>query len=89
VPASTTAIGSVAFCTAVYARLPTGSRPPCGRASGIRWFCDGLRRMVEAHAPVLEMLWETQDPHHVLCRRCGFGDGKSAEGWVAGMLDEH
>jgi len=30
VPASTAASGSVAFCTTAYARLPTGSRPPCG-----------------------------------------------------------
>lgn len=44
--------------------------------------------MAESHAPVLEMLWETHDPHHALDGRFGFGDGESAARWVAATLDE-
>ncbi|MEH1129521.1 phosphotransferase [Micromonospora sp. CPCC 206061] len=45
--------------------------------------------MVESHSPVLEMLWEAQDPHHALDRRFGFSEGQAAGRWVAGTLDEH
>ncbi|TDC84658.1 aminoglycoside phosphotransferase [Micromonospora sp. KC606] len=45
--------------------------------------------MIESHAPVLEMLWEAHDPHHVLDGRFGFGDGQAAGRWVADTLDEH
>ena len=44
--------------------------------------------MAESHAPVLEMLWEAQDPHDALDGRFGFSDGESAGRWVASMLDE-
>jgi homoserine kinase type II len=45
--------------------------------------------MVESQAPVLEMLWEAQDPHHALDGRFGFSDGQAAGRWVADTLDEH
>jgi homoserine kinase type II len=45
--------------------------------------------MAEPHAPVLEMLWEADNPHHALGARFGFGDGESAGRWVAALLDEH
>lgn len=45
--------------------------------------------MVESHAPVLEMLWEAQDPHHALYGRFGFSDGQAAGRWVADTLDKH
>ncbi|MFK3983067.1 phosphotransferase [Micromonospora sp. NPDC050397] len=45
--------------------------------------------MVESQAPVLEMLWEAQDPHHTLNARFGFSDGHAAGSWVADTLDEH
>jgi homoserine kinase type II len=45
--------------------------------------------MVGSRAPVLEMLWEAQDPHHTLDGRFGFGDGPAAGRWVADTLDEH
>ena len=45
--------------------------------------------MVESQAPVLEMLWEAQDPRQALDGRFGFSDEESAGRWVAAMLDEH
>jgi homoserine kinase type II len=45
--------------------------------------------MTEAHAPVLEMLWEAHDPHHALDGRFGFSDGQAAGRWVAETLGEH
>ncbi|MCW6003599.1 phosphotransferase [Micromonospora sp. CPCC 205371] len=45
--------------------------------------------MVESHAPVLEMLWEAQDPHHALDGRFGFSEGQAASRWVADTLDAH
>ena len=45
--------------------------------------------MVESQAPVLEMLWETQDPRHALDGRFGFSDGQAAGRWVADTLDKH
>ncbi|MET8121297.1 phosphotransferase [Micromonospora sp. NPDC005189] len=45
--------------------------------------------MVESQAPVLEMLWEAQDPHHTLDGRFGFSDGQAAGRWVADTLDKH
>lgn len=39
--------------------------------------------------PVVEMLWETLDPHHVLGARFGLSDGNSASRWVAAMVEEH
>ncbi|MGA8112802.1 MAG: phosphotransferase [Actinocatenispora sp.] len=45
--------------------------------------------MAESHAPVLEMLWETHDPHDALDERFGFRDGESAGRWVAATLDEY
>jgi homoserine kinase type II len=45
--------------------------------------------MAETYAPVLEMLWEADDPHRALDARFGFSDGESAGRWVAAMLDEH
>jgi homoserine kinase type II len=45
--------------------------------------------MVDAPAPVLEMLWEAHDPRQALDGRFGFSDGQAAGGWVAAMLDEH
>jgi homoserine kinase type II len=44
--------------------------------------------MAESHAPVLEMLWEAQDPRDALDGRFGFSNGESAGRWVATMLDE-
>ncbi|MGX6608364.1 phosphotransferase [Micromonosporaceae bacterium Da 78-11] len=43
--------------------------------------------MVESHPPVLEMLWEAQDPRHALDGRFGFRDGSAAARWVADTLD--
>jgi homoserine kinase type II len=40
-------------------------------------------------APVVEMLWEPDDPRSALDRRLGFGDGEAAERWIAATLDEH
>jgi homoserine kinase type II len=48
-----------------------------------------MRYVIEAQAPVLEMLWEAHDPHQVLSGRFGFGDSRAAGQWVAAMLDEH
>lgn len=45
--------------------------------------------MVESQVPVLEMLWEAQDPHHALDERFGFSDGQAAGRWVADTLNEH
>ncbi|MEU4428778.1 phosphotransferase [Actinoplanes sp. NPDC024001] len=45
--------------------------------------------MVESQAPVLEMLWEADDPHRTLDGRFGFSDGPSAGRWVADTLDKH
>jgi homoserine kinase type II len=45
--------------------------------------------MVETRAPVLEMLWEAQDPGQALDGRFGFSDGQAAGRWVAGTLDKH
>ena len=45
--------------------------------------------MVESQAPMLEMLWEAQDPRHALEGRFGFSDGHAAGRWVADKLDEH
>lgn len=50
---------------------------------------DGIRRMADSDAPVLEMLWETHDPHRALEGRFGFSDGESASRWVAATLEEH
>src|SRR4051794_39488334 len=48
-----------------------------------------MRRMVEIPPPVLEMLWETQDPGRTLDERFGFRDGPAAGRWVADTLDKH
>ncbi|TDC35649.1 phosphotransferase [Micromonospora sp. KC213] len=40
-------------------------------------------------APMLEMLWEAQNPHHTLEGRFGFSDGRAAGRWVADTLDKH
>jgi homoserine kinase type II len=45
--------------------------------------------MTESPAPVLEMLWEAQDPRQALTERFGFSDGRAAGRWVAGTLAEH
>lgn len=45
--------------------------------------------MSESQAPVLEMLWEAQNPHHTLDGRFGFSDGQAAGRWIADTLDEH
>jgi homoserine kinase type II len=45
--------------------------------------------MAASQAPVLEMLWEAQDPHHTLDGRFGFSDGQAAGRWVADTLDKH
>jgi homoserine kinase type II len=45
--------------------------------------------MAESHAPVLEMLWEADDPRRALDERFGFSGGESASRWVAAMLDAH
>lgn len=42
-----------------------------------------------AEPPVLEMLWEEHDPHQALDARFGFGDGESADRWVADALDRY
>ena len=44
--------------------------------------------MAESRAPVLEMLWEAQDPHEALDGRFGFSSGEAAGRWVAATLDE-
>lgn len=44
--------------------------------------------MIEAQAPVLEMLWEPDDPREALVERFGFGDGQAAGRWVAETLGE-
>ena len=43
--------------------------------------------MVETQAPVLEMLWEADDPRLALAERFGFGDGPAAARWVADTVD--
>jgi homoserine kinase type II len=45
--------------------------------------------VIESQVPVLEMLWETQDPRHALGERFGFSDGQAASRWVADTLAEH
>jgi len=45
--------------------------------------------MSESPAPVLEMLWEAQDPRQALAERFGFGDGRAAGRWVADTLAGH
>jgi homoserine kinase type II len=45
--------------------------------------------MLQSQAPVLEMLWEAQDPRHALGGRFGFSDGPAAGRWVADTLDKH
>ena len=45
--------------------------------------------MVETQAPVLDMLWEADDPRDALADRFGFPDGPAAGRWVADMLDKH
>lgn len=45
--------------------------------------------MIDSRAPVVEMLWEADDPHGVLDGRFGFGDGPAAGRWVADTLAEH
>jgi homoserine kinase type II len=45
--------------------------------------------MVASQAPVLEMLWEAQDPHHTIDGRFGFSDGQAAGRWVTDTLDRH
>ncbi|WP_250006734.1 phosphotransferase [Actinoplanes sp. M2I2] len=44
--------------------------------------------MVESQAPVLEMLWEADDPRRTLGERFGFSDGPAAGRWVADTLDK-
>ncbi len=44
--------------------------------------------MANLQAPVLEMLWETQDPRDALAGKFGFRDGQSVGRWVAAMLDD-
>jgi homoserine kinase type II len=45
--------------------------------------------MAESQAPVVEMLWEAENPRHALAGRFGFSDGPAAGRWVAGTLDKH
>jgi hypothetical protein len=45
--------------------------------------------MADSHAPGLEMLWETRDPHGALEERFGFADALSAGRWVAATVLEH
>lgn len=44
--------------------------------------------MSDAPPPLLEMLWESHDPHVVIQERFGLGDAESAARWVATALDE-
>jgi homoserine kinase type II len=44
--------------------------------------------MVESQTPVVEMLWEAEDPRHALDERFGFSDGQAAGRWVADTLDQ-
>jgi homoserine kinase type II len=45
--------------------------------------------MADSHVPMLEMLWEADDPHGALEERFGFGDAVSASNWVAATVHEH
>jgi homoserine kinase type II len=45
--------------------------------------------MADSHAPGLEMLWETRDPHGALEERFGFADALSAGRWVAATVLGH
>ena len=45
--------------------------------------------MADSHVPVVEMLWEPDDPHGVLEERFGFADAVSAGHWVAATVHEH
>lgn len=57
-----------------------------GATASSPFVCDEIRPMVESHSPVLEMLWEVQDPDAVLDGRFGFSDGESAGRWLSAML---
>jgi homoserine kinase type II len=48
-----------------------------------------MSRMIESRMPVVEMLWEPDDPRQALEERFGFGDGRAAGRWVADTLDDH
>src|SRR5438309_970768 len=48
-----------------------------------------MGRMTESQAPVLEMLWEADDPNDTLDGRFGFRDAEAAGRWVAATLDGH
>ncbi|WP_309105231.1 hypothetical protein, partial [Microbacterium sp.] len=39
--------------------------------------------------PVLQMLWEPNDPAEVMRRRFGFGSEAAAAGWVGALLRSH
>jgi homoserine kinase type II len=39
--------------------------------------------------PVVEMLWEPDDPYDALAGRFGFDDGPAAGRWVADMVEKH
>lgn len=39
--------------------------------------------------PIVNMLWESADPHHELTKRFGFRDGVSAAEWVADLLEQY
>lgn len=41
------------------------------------------------HSPVIEMLWEAEDPREALTKRFGFPSGSAAADWVAEVLNRH
>lgn len=41
------------------------------------------------HSPVVEMLWEAEDPRQELTKRFGFPSGSAAADWAAEVLDRH
>lgn len=45
--------------------------------------------MADSRLPIVEMLWETCDPHGALEQRFGFADALSAGRWVAAAVHEH
>lgn len=45
--------------------------------------------MLDAGAPTVEMLWESDSPLEVLQSRFGFADAEEAASWVIGVLREH
>ena len=45
--------------------------------------------MTGLNAPILEMLWEKDDPAEVIASRFGFEDAAGAGEWVAAMVGDH